>query len=88
MMSVEERVRILREAKPNSWVAFSEDESKVVAYGESYSEVVKAADSLGEKEPVILKIPENWSSKVFTCTGGILSHIARPPNSHLHPYVP
>jgi hypothetical protein len=65
MMSAEERVRILREAKPNSWVAFSEDESKVVAYGESYSEVVKAAKSAGEKEPVIVKTPENWASKVY-----------------------
>lgn len=69
MMSAEERVRILREAKPNSWIAFSEDESKVVAYGDSYSQVVKAAESLGEKEPVILKIPENWTSKVFVCSG-------------------
>jgi hypothetical protein len=65
MMSAEERVRILREAKPNSWVAFSEDESKVVAYGESYSEVVKAAESVGEKEPVIVKTPESWASKVY-----------------------
>ena len=65
MMSAEERVRLLREAKPNSWVAFSEDESKVVAYGDSYSQVIRAAESVGEKEPVIVKTPENWSSKVF-----------------------
>ena len=30
MMSAEERVRILNEAKPNSWIAFSSDESKLV----------------------------------------------------------
>jgi hypothetical protein len=65
MMSAEERVRILREAKPNTWVAFSEDESKVVAYGDSYSQVVKAAEDLGEKEPLIVKTPENWNPKVF-----------------------
>jgi hypothetical protein len=65
MMGAEERVRILREAKPNSWVAFSEDESKVVAYGDSYAEVLKAAENVGEKEPVIVKTPENWASKVF-----------------------
>lgn len=68
MMSAEERVRILREAKPNSWVAFSEDESKVVAYGDSYSQVVKAAEDLGEKEPLIVKTPENWNPKVFHST--------------------
>jgi hypothetical protein len=71
MMSAEERVRILREAKPNSWVAFSEDESKVVAYGDSYSQVVKAAECVGENEPVVVKIPENWSSKVFIFSGEV-----------------
>lgn len=65
MMSADERVRVLREAKPNSWVAFSEDESKVVAYGDSYSEVLRAAERVGEKEPVVVKTPENWASKVF-----------------------
>jgi len=65
MMSAEERVQILSTAKPNSWVAFSADESKVVAYGETYSEVVKAAAKLGESEPVIIKTPDNWSSRVF-----------------------
>jgi hypothetical protein len=64
-MSAEERVRLLREAKPNSWVAFSGDESKVVAYGDPYSDVIKAAENVGEKEPVIVKIPETWASKVF-----------------------
>jgi hypothetical protein len=65
MMSAEQRVRILREAKLNSWVAFSEDESKVVAYGDSYSEVVRAAESVGETEPVVVKIPETWASMVL-----------------------
>ena len=64
-MSVEEGVRILRDAKPNSWIAFSEDESKVVAYGDSYSQVVKAAENAGEKEPVIVKTPDTWAARVF-----------------------
>jgi D-serine dehydratase len=66
MMTAEERVRILREAKPNSWVAFSGDESKVVAYGKTYSDAVKAAEKLGESDPVMVKIPDNWSSRVFS----------------------
>jgi Family of unknown function (DUF5678) len=65
MMSTEERVKILRDAKPNSWVAFSGDESKVLAYGDTYSDAVKAAEKLGESEPVIVKVPDNWSSKVL-----------------------
>ena len=66
MMNAEERVRILREAKPDSWIAFSEDESKVVAYGDSYSQVVRAAEDAGELEPVIIKVPENWNPKVYS----------------------
>ena len=65
LMTAEERVRISREAKPNSWVAFSGDESKVLAYGETYSDAIKAAEKLGESDPVMVKVPDNWSSRVF-----------------------
>jgi hypothetical protein len=65
MMSAEERVKILREVKPNSWVAFSSDESKAVAYGNTYSDTVKAAEELDKREPVMVKVPDNWSSRVF-----------------------
>lgn len=65
MMSAKERVQILKNAKPNSWIAFSGDESKVVAYDDSYAEVVKAAENVGEEEPVIVKAPDNWTPKVF-----------------------
>lgn len=64
-MRSEERIRILREAKPDSWIAFSSDESKVVAYGDTYSEAVRAAAEKGEVEPVLLKTPEDWSGRVF-----------------------
>jgi hypothetical protein len=66
MMTVEERVKILREAKPNSWVAFSGDESKVVAYGDTYADAVMAAEKLGESEPVMVKVPDTWSSRVIS----------------------
>jgi hypothetical protein len=66
MMSAEERVKILRGAKPNSWIAFSGDESRVLAYGETYSDAVKAAEKLGESDPVMVKVPDNWSSRVFS----------------------
>ena len=67
MMSTEERIRVLREAKTNSWIAFSEDESRVVAYGDTYSQAVKAAEEVGENEPIIVKTPENWANKVYIC---------------------
>ncbi len=65
MMSPEERVRILSEAKPNSWIALSADESQVVGRGNTYAEAVAEAEKKGETDPVILKTPDNWSPKVF-----------------------
>lgn len=67
VMSPETRLKILREAEPGSWVAFSEDESHVVAYGNSYDEAVKAAEDAGEREPVITRVPLDWVARVFNC---------------------
>jgi hypothetical protein len=65
MMSADERVKILSEAKPNSWVTFSSDESKVVASGATYAEAVDAAEKNGENDPVLVQIPDNWEPRVF-----------------------
>lgn len=65
MMSPEERVRVLREAKPNSWIALSADESHVMGHGNTYAEAVAEAKEKGETDPVILKTPDDWSPKVF-----------------------
>lgn len=65
MMSAEERVRILNEAKPNSWLAFSSDESKIVGRGDSYMEAVEDAEKNGETDPVLIRIPDNWEPRVF-----------------------
>ena len=65
MMSAEERVRILSEAKLNSWLAFSSDESKIVGRGDSYMEAVEEAEKNGEADPLLIKIPDNWEPRVF-----------------------
>lgn len=54
------RAEALRSAPPNSWVALSEDESKIIASGESYEQVVRAVESLGIADPLIVKTPEAW----------------------------
>jgi hypothetical protein len=64
-MSPEARIKALREAEPGSWLAFSEDESKVVAHGSSYDDVVDAAEKAGEPNPVITMIPKAWDERVF-----------------------
>ncbi len=64
-MSPQERIKILQEAPKNSWVAFSEDETEVVAHGSTYDEAVANAEKKGVKELVLVKTPEEWLEMVF-----------------------
>jgi hypothetical protein len=66
-MSPEARVKALREAEPGSWIAFAQDESRVVATAGSYDEVVEAAEKAGESDPVITRVPNDWVARVFAC---------------------
>jgi hypothetical protein len=58
-MSPENQIRleILQSAPLNSWIALSEDESRIVATGSDYGEVVRRADEAGEEDVVILRPP-------------------------------
>lgn len=64
-MCVEERVRLLLEAPPNSWIALSGDESRCVAHGATYAEAVANAEQEGESDPVLIKKPETWHPMVL-----------------------
>jgi hypothetical protein len=64
-MSAEERVQALKKASPNGWVAFDADETKVVAYGQTYDEVVSAAESFGVSDPLLVKVPKDWTATVM-----------------------
>jgi hypothetical protein len=59
------RVEALRAAPPNSWVALSEDETKVVAVGATYDEAVKNSEKAGVSDPILIKTPEHWASFCF-----------------------
>ena len=65
MLSPEERLRILQEAPPKSWIAFSEDESAVVAQATTYQEAVMLAEQKGEADPVLVMIPSSWVPMVL-----------------------
>jgi hypothetical protein len=60
-MSPEDRTKAFGAAPPDGWVAFFADEQRVVAYGNSYDEVVAKAEENGEPDPVITKVPPSWS---------------------------
>lgn len=65
MLSSEERAKILRDAPPKTWIAFSEDESKVVAQASTYEEVVAIAEEGGEHDPVLVLTPDSWVPMVL-----------------------
>ena len=54
------RLEALRSAPLDSWIALSEDESKIVAVGKTYSEAVAKCESAGVTDPIILKTPASW----------------------------
>ena len=55
------RLEVLRSAPMDSWVALSEDETKIVAVGATYSEVAEKSDRAGVEDPIIIKTPETWA---------------------------
>lgn len=67
MMNREEREQILKESAPNSWIALSEDESRVVGRGSTYFEAIENARESGEEDPLLLKMPEAWNDLVLRC---------------------
>ena len=65
-MSPEARIKALRAAPPDGWVAFSSDEERVVAHGKTYEETVMKAEKNGEPDPVLTKVPKDWSMQVLS----------------------
>jgi hypothetical protein len=41
----------------------SEDETHIVAYGTTYAEAVANAEKRGVTDPVLVKIPRDWTPK-------------------------
>lgn len=55
------RLELLRTAPLNKWIALSEDESRIVAIGDTFGEVSEQSDMAGYSDPLILKTPEAWA---------------------------
>lgn len=64
-MSPKDRLEALLKAPSDGWVAFSEDEARVVAYGLSYEEAASRAEQAGEKDPLLVKVPADWTELVL-----------------------
>jgi hypothetical protein len=57
----EARLKALRSAPLDSWVALSSDESLIVAIGNSFAEAAANSDAAGCEDPVIVKTPKQWA---------------------------
>jgi hypothetical protein len=55
------RLKALRSAPLDSWVALSDDESTVVAVGKTYSEAAEKSERAGVDDPIIVKTPAQWA---------------------------
>jgi predicted RNase H-like HicB family nuclease len=51
-------IKAFRKAPSNGWIAFTEDEERLVAYGATYDEVVANAEKQGAGDLVVVKAPE------------------------------
>jgi hypothetical protein len=60
------RLQLLLSAPLNCWIALSDDESRIVAIGATYSEVVERSEHAGVSDPLILKTPEQWLPLSYT----------------------
>jgi hypothetical protein len=54
------RLELLRSAPLDTWIALSEDETRIVAIGSTYMEAVENSENAGVEDPVILKTPQHW----------------------------
>jgi hypothetical protein len=54
------RFDALKSAPLDSWIALSEDESKIAAIGSSHDETVRKSESGGVSDPVLAKTPKVW----------------------------
>ena len=60
--AADRRLELLRSAPLDSWIARSEDETTIVAFGSTYEEVVRNSEKAGVSDPLLIKTPMAWHS--------------------------
>jgi len=59
------RLRTLESAPLDKWIALSEDQSRIVAVGETYGELAARLDAAGDTNVVVMKTPPVWGEFSF-----------------------
>jgi hypothetical protein len=56
------RLKALKSAPMDTWIALSSDESTIVASGGTFEEVSKKTEEAGLTDSVVIKTPKRWIS--------------------------
>ena len=59
MLEVKNISKLLADIPKGAWVAISQDEERLVAYGADLSDVLKKANEAGEQDPIVTRVPES-----------------------------
>jgi hypothetical protein len=65
LAAVKDVSKLLVDIPKGAWVALSKDEEHVIAYAAELVDVLKKANEAGEKDPIIIRIPESDSSTLI-----------------------
>lgn len=57
-----QRLKALRSAPMDTWIALSSDENAIVASGSTFEEVSRKTEEAGLADSVVLKTPKHWVS--------------------------
>jgi hypothetical protein len=68
-MSHQAGPKALQKAPSNEWIAFSEDDERLIACGATYDEVIANAEKQGAFRLVVVKVPETWIYRVSVANG-------------------
>lgn len=60
-----ERLAVLENAPLDKWIALSKDETRIIAEGDTYLDVVAAIEESDESDPLIVRVPEDWTPRVL-----------------------
>jgi hypothetical protein len=63
----EVRLQFLREAKPDSWLAISEDGYELLGQGDTPEEAFQQAKARGYEDPVLTMVPPEWRPRILCC---------------------
>jgi S-methylmethionine-dependent homocysteine/selenocysteine methylase len=59
------RLSLLQSAPLDKWIALTNDEKQIIAEGETFAEVATAVEEMGAHDPLILRVPEDWTPRVL-----------------------